>query len=281
MATVDDPIEILRGLVTDLYHYRDHYFENHDIADASRKPQELQLRLETTMKEFDKLEAASVNQDRSSFLYLKGRLLHVNGEFNSEAEFCLSKSVKLNPNLVEAWNELGEAYMRKHDWTTARTCFESALQYEKNKVSLRNLSMTLRQIPVSSSEEKITNVEQGLLKGKEAVGLDTGDGQSWSLLGNAYLSHFFQVSQNPKTLKQAMSAYNQAEKDVVAKSSPELHYNRGIAQKYEEEFHSALSSFSSASALDPTWSEPRNQSAQMIKYLKVLFIYYFSDINLL
>jgi len=268
MATVDDPIEILRGLVTDLYHYRDHYFENHDIADASRKPQELQLRLETTMKEFDKLEAASVNQDRSSFLYLKGRLLHVNGEFNSEAEFCLSKSVKLNPNLVEAWNELGEAYMRKHDWTTARTCFESALQYEKNKVSLRNLSMTLRQIPVSSSEEKITNVEQGLLKGKEAVGLDTGDGQSWSLLGNAYLSHFFQVSQNPKTLKQAMSAYNQAEKDVVAKSSPELHYNRGIAQKYEEEFHSALSSFSSASALDPTWSEPRNQSAQMIKYLK-------------
>ena len=77
------------------------------------------------------------------------------------------------------------------------------------------------------------------------------------------------MSQNPKTLKQAMSAYNQAEKDVVAKSSPELHYNRGIAQKYEEEFHSALSSFSSASALDPTWSEPRNQSSQMIKYLKV------------
>ena len=77
--------------------------------------------------------------------------------------------------------------------------------------------MTLRQIPVSGSEEKISNVEQGLVKGKEAVGLDTTDGQSWSLLGNAYLSHFFQVSQNPKTLKQAMSAYNQAEKDIVAR----------------------------------------------------------------
>ena len=54
--------------------------------------------------------------------------------------------------------------------------------------------MTLRQVPVASSEEKIANVEQGLVKGKEAVSMDTTDGQSWSLLGNAYLSHFFQVS---------------------------------------------------------------------------------------
>ena len=54
--------------------------------------------------------------------------------------------------------------------------------------------MTLRQVPAGNSEEKISNVEQGLVKGKEAVSMDTTDGQSWSLLGNAYLSHFFQVS---------------------------------------------------------------------------------------
>ena len=53
--------------------------------------------------------------------------------------------------------------------------------------------MTLRQVPAGSSEDKIGNVEQGLVKGKEAVSMDTTDGQSWSLLGNAYLSHFFQV----------------------------------------------------------------------------------------
>ena len=76
------------------------------------------------------------------------------------------------------------------------------------------------------------------------------------------------MSQNPKTLKQAMSAYNQAEKDVVAKSSPELHYNRGIALKYEEEFLAALTSFSTASSLDPTWTEPRHQTSHMLKYLQ-------------
>ena len=44
----------------------------------------------------------------------------------------------------------------------------------------------------------------------QAVQLDTKDGISWSILGNAYLAHFFSVSQNPRTLKQAMSAYKQA-----------------------------------------------------------------------
>ena len=173
---------------------RDHYFENHALSEASNKPHQIQESLNTKLGEFEKLETAGVAEDRAMFLYLKGRLLNVTGDFNQQAEDCLSRSVKLNPNLVDAWNELGESYMRKHDWTTARTCFEGALQHDNNKVSLRNLSMTLRQIPASGSEEKISNVEQGLVKGKEAVGLDTTDGQSWSLLGNAYLSHFFQVT---------------------------------------------------------------------------------------
>ena len=48
-----------------------------------------------------------------------------------------------------------------------------------------------------------------------------------------------------------------------------MYYNRGIALKYEEEFLSALTSFSSASALDPTWSDPKHQTSHMIKYLQV------------
>ena len=39
--------------------------------------------------------------------------------------------------------------------------------------------------------------------------------------------------------------------------------------KYEEEFKSALESFAQASALDPTWQEPRGQEAVLIKYLQV------------
>ena len=45
--------------------------------------------------------------------------------------------------------------------------------------------------------------------------------------------------------------------------------SQGIALKYEEEFKSALESFAQASALDPTWQEPRGQEAVLIKYLQV------------
>ena len=69
----------------------------------------------------------------------------------------------------------------------------------------------------------------------QGVQLDTKDGISWSILGNAYLAHFFSVSQNPRTLKQAMSAYRQAEKDMIALNTPELHHNKGIVSKKKTE----------------------------------------------
>ncbi len=91
----------------------------------------------------------------------------------------------------------------------------------------------------------------------QAVQLDTSDGISWSILGNAYFMHFFSVSQNPRTLKQAMSAYKQAvkkniyrvffvlvidrftvlqEKDVIAKNSPDLYYNKGVVSSHIDGF---------------------------------------------
>jgi hypothetical protein len=42
-------------------------------------------------------------------------------------------------------------------------------------------------------QNAFSNVEQGLVKGKEAVGMYSTDGQSWSLLGNAYLGRMLQV----------------------------------------------------------------------------------------
>lgn len=70
--------------------------------------------------------------------------------------------------------------------------------------------MLARQESVSKHEEKIQNIKRGLDLAKEAVQLDAQDGLSWAVLGNAHLSSFFGIEQNPKTLKSCMSAYNQA-----------------------------------------------------------------------
>lgn len=70
--------------------------------------------------------------------------------------------------------------------------------------------MVLRQEQVSSLEQRIKNIQQGVEYAKEAVSLDTTDGISWAILGNAYLSSFFIVAQSPNTLRLCMSAYMQA-----------------------------------------------------------------------
>ena len=77
-------------------------------------------------------------------------------------------------------------------------------------MALRNLSIVMRQkasLQAENGEDRLRHIEAGLTRAREAVQLDTKDGISWSVLGNAYLAHFFSVSQNPRTLKQAMSAY--------------------------------------------------------------------------
>ena len=206
--------------------------------------------------------------EKARALYLRGRALNVTTKHDAESERLLSKSVKLEPSFVEAWNELGESYWKREDVDNARICFEGALSHRENKISLRKLSIVLRQKSSSlPAEERLRAIEAGLSKAKESVQLDTTDGMSWSILGNAYLAHFFSVSQNPRTLRQAMSAYKQAEKDVIAKSSPELHYNKAIALKYEEDYNGSLEGFAKAFALDPSWKSALEQEQSLMKSL--------------
>ena len=66
--------------------------------------------------------------------YLKGRVLNVAPDHCPEAEQLLSKAVKLEPNLVNAWIELGECYWKRGEVETAKTCFEGALSHVSNEV---------------------------------------------------------------------------------------------------------------------------------------------------
>jgi tetratricopeptide (TPR) repeat protein len=59
---------------------------------------------------------------------IKGILLDVAPEYSREAENALTKAVKLNPSLVEAWNTLGHCYWKKGDLPAAKNCFNGALK---------------------------------------------------------------------------------------------------------------------------------------------------------
>lgn len=60
---------------------------------------------------------------------LLGRTLNVTPDYDNKAYEYLSKSVKLDPKLVEAWNHLGELYWKKGDILNAKNCFSGALTH--------------------------------------------------------------------------------------------------------------------------------------------------------
>ncbi|XP_014661430.1 PREDICTED: tetratricopeptide repeat protein 5-like [Priapulus caudatus] len=203
---------------------------------------------------------------RAEMLYLEGKALNVTSSHNPEAQDALAKAVKLNPRLVEAWNQLGECYWKQGDMQGAHNCFTGALSQQKNKVSLRNLSMVLRQ-QRKTPDEKLRNIQESVSKARDAVQMDIADGTSWSVLGNAYLSLFFSTNQDSRILKQCMQAYSQAEKDPVANCNPDLHHNRAVMLQYEEDYEASIRGYQRAHDLDPLWPEPQTKLQSLLDYL--------------
>ena len=106
-------LEDLKSKVTELYKFRDHFFEENGLSEARGKAGQVGERKAALLEVLRVAEPKVRVEDRACFLYLKGRVQNISGEYSPEAEATLSKAVKLSPDLVDAWNELGECYMMK------------------------------------------------------------------------------------------------------------------------------------------------------------------------
>ncbi|XP_034836618.1 tetratricopeptide repeat protein 5-like [Maniola hyperantus] len=270
---LENASEIMDNLskeLQELYSYRDLFFENHPLEMASEKNKCVDEKKEVLVQKFESfdVDVQIPFALRAQFLYIKGRCYNISQTYDSRATQCLSKAVKLNPHLVDAWNELGECYLKNMNVKEAKASFEGALKHERNRLSLRCLSIILRQ---ESSELKRNEIKPAILKSvdlaKEAVTQDIKDGISWTVLGNAYLCQYFMIAQDSATLKLCMSAYKQAWADPVAKGQPDLYYNKGVALKYSECYGEAIEMFNHACRLDPGWAPPKHERSELTHYL--------------
>lgn len=136
-----------------MYKFRDHYFENHSINDAINRNNDTKKELDVVLENFKEYERkycdanfvghskiiileAELKLCSAKYYYLKGRALNVAPRYSKEAEDLLSKAIKLDPKLVEAWNELGESYWKDNKITEAVNCFKGALK------QVRTLALT-------------------------------------------------------------------------------------------------------------------------------------------
>lgn len=250
-SRVDDQDMVARAvLATDnLYLLRDTYFPENPDEKISKLRREADLAL----KLLDSIpsEERRLTMQRATYEYLRGKILDVFPDYRKEAEDHLSKAVKLNPSLFDAWCCLGNCIWKKGDLISAKNCFTLALSKGPDKRILCQLSM-LERVLAQGKENEAKIVEESIQHAKEAVALDVKEGNSWYCLGNACLTSFFVTgSWDYDKLMQSLKAYQNAEKDERMKSNPDLYFNSATVNKYLENYERALSGFEAAALKDP------------------------------
>ncbi|XP_020205995.1 tetratricopeptide repeat protein 5 isoform X1 [Cajanus cajan] len=245
----EEPLTKAARAAEDLYHLRDTYFPpNPDDRIAK-----LQHQSDLALKLLDSIppEQRKSPMQRATFEYLRGKMLDVFPDYRKEAEDHLSKAVKLNPSLADAWLCLGNCIWKKGDLTAAKNCLSLALDKGPNKKILCQLSMLKRKMS-QGAENQAELVDESIQHAKEAITLDVKDGNSWYNLGNACLTSFFVTGAWDHTkLLHSLKAYQNAEKDERMKSNPDLYFNSATVNKYLENYQRALSGFEAAALKDP------------------------------
>jgi len=267
----------LEDRVNELYDYRDNFFLQASHSSFHAKWDYVKDEMVKTLNVLhDSRDSASEdlpNIPPFHFQYLLGRARNVLPDFDPQALEHLSAAVKLNPSFVEAWNELGECYWKAGNALLAKNCFTCALEKSRNKVSLRSLSVVLRQLQTTSAEENKKFYYDGLELAKEALQLDTTDSESWLILGNSYLSLTFYSSHNSGCLQKALAAYRQSEKyEPLQKNfnSADLFYNKASALIFDEKYQEGIDNLDRCKQLDPLWQLPlikKNSTVQLLRGL--------------
>jgi len=236
------PLADAANAAEELYRLRDTFFPR----DPSEKVAALRARADAALALLDAFpsEQKKSRQLRGVYEFLRGKILDVFPDYHKEAEDHLSKAVKLNPSLVDAWLCLGNCIWKKGDLSAAKNCFSLALSKGSNKKILCQISMLERSMAQGSVDQALL-VEESIKHAKEAIMLDIRDGNSWYNMGNAYLTSFFVGGAWDHTkLHHSVKAYQNAEKDKTMNLNPDLYYNWATGQLRSKRLASFVSSLS-------------------------------------
>ena len=225
--------------------------ELYDIKDNfhSAVSKEKQEKLMELIKNINSYLDSAGDNDSGEICLLKGKAYNALEVYTNEAEDLLSKAAKRNPTNAEVWLQLGICFWKKNDRSQALTCLNESIIQKESKEALREMSVLTRQIKRKDSSPESSSSESIKLA-KRAIGIDMNDAKSWYVLGNAYYTKFFGLSNNMNDLKLAMNAYKLS-LEKGGDSNPDLYYHRGNIARYLQDFDLAISSFNRAYYLDP------------------------------
>jgi len=206
--------------------------------------------------------ASDSRKARALRSFVRGKVLDDGESYVQEAEKELSRAVKLDPSLGGAWNQLGTCMWKKGDVQLAHDCWQNTLVHcsdgEHAKEATRKLSMAFR-------SSKGNNPDESLRLAKELISKDMSDTQSWTNLGNAYMSYFFASSLDREDLFRALKAYHRSDLDGQSQD-PDVHFNKGTVYRYLEDYQNAVLELQRADELD----KDLDASSQVLQMLKLV-----------
>lgn len=195
--------------------------------------------------------------------YLRGKAATcgAEGRSSASAEQLLADAIKLDPNLIGAWNALGECYWQRGELEAARGCFHGALAHRRTCASLCHLSMLLRVIAGRSPpDEAQACVRESVAHAKDAVRLEPSSQRAWFSVGNAHLSVYKFCTASADELHLASKGFTQAARAAgtracgtdVSVINADLAMNHGLTLFLLEAIGPAIEAYSQAHALDPS-----------------------------
>ena len=147
--------------------------------------------------------------ERSLYKCLIGQVYNIHPGPTKDAYECFGTALKLNPENAAAWNGLGEFYWKAGDYDTAKTCFETGLEWNSSAGAYWRLALVYRQLKGSQQDGQV-NLDKSIAYCKKAIIIDPNDPQAWLALGTGYLKLFFNYSHLRSDIQKALSAYARA-----------------------------------------------------------------------
>lgn len=197
-------------------------------------------------------DIADKNPDDANAQYEAGFEAHSKGDINSAIRYY-RKAISLNPNMADAYSNIGAALMANKQYDEALSMLNKASELKPGDENIKKLISEIKTIETSSKYDKALelhqqgNISEAIKLYQEALQTEPDNAEIYTNLGAAY-----QTNQN---FDQALAMYKKAV-ELDATSTVALYYT-GTAYHAKGDINQAISYYKKVLEIDPIHKEAK------------------------
>ena len=189
--------------------------------------------------------AISIQPDLVEAYWQLGKIL-LGLEQTKGAFACFQQSIRVNPHHPRGYQLLGSAFAQVEDWQTTLKCYLKAAQINPNDGEIQH--------NLGETHTKLEQWQDAVDAYIKAIAINANNSWSYNNLGNAYLK-LEQWQQAADSFRQAIAL----KPDFVWS-----HYNLGEAASKLQQWDEALAAYQKAKKIEPNLADVNNKIARLL-----------------